>query len=84
VAHKDLDDDQAADECLLLSKDIPDWTLITEDETAKILRMSPDTLARLDRAGKGPAITKLSARRKARTIGAIKRWIAERTAAPSS
>jgi hypothetical protein len=63
----------------LLSKDTPDWALVTDDETCEILRVSRDTLFRLDKAGLGPAVTRLSARRKARTIGAIRSFIAART-----
>jgi len=61
---------------------LPDWAILNDDEAARAIGVSKDTLQRLDRAGEGPAITRMSPRRRGRTVGAIKSWIGERTIAP--
>jgi hypothetical protein len=57
---------------------LPDYAVVPDKQTAVLLNVSQDTLDRLDRAGRGPKIVRLSPRRKGRTIGAIKKWLAER------
>jgi hypothetical protein len=80
----DSDDQTSRAALLLLLKDAPDWTPVSEDEYQKILGVSRDTTFRMDKAGIGAPIVRLSARRKARTIGGIRNFIAARTATPSS
>ena len=60
---------------------LPDWAVISDQRAAEILNLSLDTLWRLDRAGDGPPRVRLSPRRHGRTIGTLREWLAERTAA---
>lgn len=60
-------------------KNLPDEAVLTDRQTARLLNISPDTLKRLDQAGDGPPTVWLSQRRKGRTLGAIRTWLANRT-----
>ena len=74
------DDDQNNGRDLLrLMRDAPDWMQVSDDETCQILGISRDTLFRMDRAGKGPPITRIAPRRKTRSIGGIRKLIAALT-----
>jgi hypothetical protein len=60
-------------------KDLPDEAVLSDRQTARLLNLSYDTLRRIDLAGDGPPVVWLSERRKGRTLGAIRTWLAERT-----
>jgi hypothetical protein len=64
--------------------EFPDWAIATDQQAARLMGFSTDTLDRLTREGKAPPVVWLSARRKGRTIGSIKKWIAERISGGST
>jgi predicted DNA-binding transcriptional regulator AlpA len=53
---------------------LPDWAVLSKQETAKVLGISDDTLDRLHRQGKGPTRIQTSMRRVGHTVGAIRVW----------
>lgn len=57
---------------------MPDWGVLSDEQTTQVLNLSHDTLRRLDEAGEGPARVQLSPRRRGRTVGGIREWLAER------
>jgi hypothetical protein len=58
---------------------LPDEAVLTEQQTARLLNISLDTLKRLDQAGNGPPTVWLSRRRKGRPLGGIRQWLKART-----
>ena len=77
MAQDNSDDQSKGRDLLRLMRDAPDWMQVSDAETCEILGISRDTLFRLDRAGKGPPITRITARRKTRSIGGIRKLIAD-------
>ncbi len=57
---------------------LPDFAVISDDQASRLLNFSRDTLRRLDEAGRGPPKVQLSPRRHGRTVGGIRKWLAER------
>jgi hypothetical protein len=62
---------------------LPDWAVLTDQQTTQLLGVSLDTLGRLDRAGDGPPRVKLSPRRHGRPVGGLRKWIQERVSTSS-
>jgi hypothetical protein len=54
---------------------LPDWAVLTDQQTVALLGVSRDTLDRLDRAGDGPPRVNLSPRRRGRTVGGLREWM---------
>jgi predicted DNA-binding transcriptional regulator AlpA len=63
---------------------LPDWAVLTDQQTIELLGFSRDTLGRLDRAGDGPPRVRLSRRRHGRTIAGIREWLQRRTSLPAT
>ena len=57
---------------------LPDWAVLTDQQTGAALGISLDTLRRLDRAGDGPPRVELSPRRHGRPVGELGKWIQRR------
>jgi predicted DNA-binding transcriptional regulator AlpA len=57
---------------------LPDWAVLTDQQTVELLGVSRDTLKRLDRVGDGPPRVNLSPRRHGRTVGGLRKWIQRR------
>jgi len=63
---------------------LPDQAILTDAEIAKLAGISVDTLQRLEKRGDAPARVQLSQRRHGRQVGAVRRWLAERTVKPAA
>ena len=63
---------------------LPDWAVLSDQQAAKVLGFSIDTLWRLDRAGDGPPRVRLSPRRHGRPIGSLREWLSQRAVAHNS
>jgi predicted DNA-binding transcriptional regulator AlpA len=57
---------------------LPDWAVLTDQQTTQLLGFSLDTLGRLDRAGDGPPRVELSPRRHGRPVGELRKWVHQR------
>ena len=57
---------------------LPDWAVLTDQQTSQVLGLSVDTLRRLDRDRDGPPWVKLSPRRRGRPVGELRKWIKQR------
>jgi hypothetical protein len=57
---------------------LPDWAVLTDQQTSQLLGLSVDTLRRLDRDRDGPPWVKLSPRRRGRPVGGLRKWIERR------
>ena len=57
---------------------LPDWAVLSDQQTSQVLGLSVDTLRRLDRDRKGPPWVKLSPRRRGRPVGGLRKWIKQR------
>jgi predicted DNA-binding transcriptional regulator AlpA len=64
----------------MTSSIFPDDCIISEKEAAKASGLSISTLRRLENAGAGPPITRLSERRKGYRFGKLRAWWDTRTA----
>jgi hypothetical protein len=60
---------------------LPDWAVLTDQQTSQVLGFSVDTLRRLDRDRNGPPWVKLSPRRRGRPVGGLRDWIKQRVSA---
>jgi predicted DNA-binding transcriptional regulator AlpA len=60
---------------------LPDWAVLTDQQTSGVLGLSLDTLHRLDRRRDGPPRVKLSPRRHGRPIGELRKWMQKRVGA---
>src|SRR5580692_6821013 len=60
---------------------LPDWAVLTDQQTSELLSLSLDTLHRLDRGGDGPPRVELSPRRHGRPVGELRKWIQKRVGA---
>jgi predicted DNA-binding transcriptional regulator AlpA len=60
---------------------LPDWAVLTDQQTSGVLGLSLDTLRRLDRGRDGPPRVKLSPRRHGRPVGELRKWIQKRVGA---
>ena len=60
---------------------LPDWAVLTDQQTSQVLGLSVDTLRRLDRGRNGPPWVKLSPRRRGRPVGGLRKWIKQRVSA---
>ena len=60
---------------------LPDWAVLTDQQTSQVLGLSVDTLRRLDRGHDGPPWVKLSPRRRGRPVGGLRKWIKQRASA---
>src|SRR5262249_8978393 len=60
---------------------LPDWAVLTDQQTSQLLGLSVDTLRRLDRDCDGPPWVKLSPRRRGRPVGGLRKWIERRVGA---
>jgi hypothetical protein len=60
---------------------LPDWAVLTDQQTSQVLGLSVDTLRRLDRDRNGPPWVKLSPRRRGRPVGGLRKWIKQRVSA---
>jgi hypothetical protein len=60
---------------------LPDWAVLTDQQTSELLSLSLDTLHRLDRGGDGPPRARLSPRRRGRPVGELRKWIQKRVGA---
>jgi hypothetical protein len=69
---------------LMLLDELPSWAVISDAQALKLLGLSKDTLARLDKSGDGPPKVLLSPRRHGRPIGGLRAWLAKRTASPNT
>jgi hypothetical protein len=58
---------------------LPEWGVLTNAQAARAMGISKDTLRRLDEAGQGPPIVRLSKRKQGRTIASLKAWTAARS-----
>ena len=56
-------------------KDLPDEAVLTEQQAARLLNISVETLKRLDQSHDGPPLVWLSPRRKGRPLGGLRRWL---------
>ena len=65
-------------------KALPDWAVLTDQQTTQLLGLSLDTLGRLDRAGDGPPRVRLSTRGYGRPIGGLRMWLQQRFSKPVS
>jgi hypothetical protein len=57
---------------------LPDWAVLTAQQTSGVLGLSLDTLRRLDRGRDGPPRVELSPRRHGRPVGELRKWIQKR------
>ena len=57
---------------------LPDWAVITDQQTIELLGLSLDTLRRLDRGRDGPPRVRLSSRRYGRPVGELRKWLRQR------
>ena len=57
---------------------LPDWAVLTDQQTSGVLGLSLDTLRRLDRGRDGPPRVELSPRRHGRPVGELRKWIQQR------
>jgi hypothetical protein len=62
---------------------LPDWAVLTDQQTSQVLGLSVDTLRRLDRDRDGPPWVRLSPRRRGRPVGGLRKWIKQRVSASS-
>jgi hypothetical protein len=60
---------------------LPDWAVLTDQQTSQVLGLSVDTLRRLDRDRDGPPWVRLSPRRRGRPVGGLRQWIKQRLSA---
>jgi hypothetical protein len=60
---------------------LPDWAVLTDQQTSGVLGLSLDTLRRLDRGRDGPPRVELSPRRHGRPVGELRKWIQKRVGA---
>jgi hypothetical protein len=60
---------------------LPDWAVLTDQQTSRVLGLSLDTLRRLDRGRDGPPRVELSPRRHGRPVGELRKWIQKRVRA---
>jgi hypothetical protein len=60
---------------------LPDWAVLTDQQTSGVLGLSLDTLRRLDRGRDGPPRVELSPRRHGRPVGELRKWIQQRVGA---
>jgi hypothetical protein len=63
---------------------LPDFAVVSDDQAAKLLNFSKDTLRRPDKAGQGPPRVQLSPGRFGRTVGGIRDWPKKRTVATAT
>jgi predicted DNA-binding transcriptional regulator AlpA len=59
----------------MTSSIFPDDCIISEKEAAKVSGLSVATFRRLEYAGKGPAVTRLSERRKGYRLDKLRAWL---------
>ena len=71
----------AGSELLRQLSALPDWAVLTDQQTSQVLGLSVDTLRRLDRDRDGPPWVKLSARRRGRPVGGLRTWIQQHVSA---
>jgi hypothetical protein len=71
----------ASSELLRQLSALPDWAVLTDQQTSQVLGLSVDTLRRLDRDRDGPPWVKLSPRRRGRPVGGLRKWIKQRVSA---
>ena len=57
---------------------LPDWAVLTDQQTSGVLGLSLDTLRRLDWGRDGPPRVELSPRRHGRPVGELRKWIQKR------
>jgi hypothetical protein len=60
---------------------LPDWAVLTDQQTSGVLGLSLDTLRRLDRGRNEPPRVELSPRRHGRPVGELRKWIQQRVGA---
>ena len=63
---------------------LPDWAVLTDEQTSELLGVSQDTLRRLDRGRDGPPRVRLSPRRHGRPLGELRKWLQNRTSSLST
>ncbi len=71
----------ASSELLRQLSVLPDWAVLTDQQTSQVLGLSVDTLRRLDRDHDGPPWVRLSPRRRGRSVGGLRKWIKQRESA---
>jgi hypothetical protein len=60
---------------------LPDWAVLSDQQTSQVLGLSVDTVRRLDRGRNGPPGGNLSPRRHGRPVGGLRKWIKQRVSA---
>lgn len=64
---------------LAVLPNLPDYAVLSKLQACVVTNLSADTLERLHREGEGPPRIQLSPRRVGYRVGALRKWLKDRT-----